>query len=88
MTKSHRKGMTPTKFILIVREPPNVSTREVIKISREFTEVTALSYGARAPVELVPTSKMTETYEVESDQATATCVAHASTCEQNVDCRI
>ena len=42
------------KFMLIVTEPPNVSTREVIKISREFTEVTALSYGARAPVELVP----------------------------------
>ena len=42
------------KFMLIVTETPNVSTRKVIKISREFTEVTALSYGARAPVELVP----------------------------------
>ena len=31
------------KFMLIVTEPPNVSTREIIKISREFTEVTALS---------------------------------------------
>ena len=41
-------------FMLIVTEPPNVSTREVIKISREFTEVTALSYGARAPIELIP----------------------------------
>ena len=41
------------KFIFIVTEPPNVSTREVINISREFTEVTALSYGARAPIELV-----------------------------------
>ena len=40
--------------MLIVTEPLNVSTREVINISREFTEVTALSYGARAPVELVP----------------------------------
>ena len=37
------------KFMLIVTEPPNVSTREVIKISREVTEETALSYGARAP---------------------------------------
>ena len=36
------------KIMLIVTEPPNVSTREVIKISREFAEGTALSYGARA----------------------------------------
>ena len=42
------------KFMLVVTEPPNVSTREVIKISRGFTGVTALSYGARAPIELVP----------------------------------
>ena len=41
------------KLILIVTEPPNVSTREVINVSREFTEVTALSYGARALFELV-----------------------------------
>ena len=41
------------KFMLIVTETPNVSTREVIHISREFTDVTALSYGARALVELV-----------------------------------
>ena len=41
------------KFMLVVTEPPNVSTREIIKISRELTEVTALSYGARAPIELV-----------------------------------
>ena len=42
------------KFMLVVTEPPNVSTREVIEISNEFTEVTALSYGARALIELVP----------------------------------
>ena len=42
------------KFMLIVTEPPNVSTRETIRISREFKEVTALSYGARAPIEWVP----------------------------------
>ena len=29
-------------------------TREITKISRKFTEVTALSYSARAPLELVP----------------------------------
>ena len=40
--------------MLIVTEPPNVSTREVIKISRVFAEVTALSYGARALIELEP----------------------------------
>ena len=42
------------KFMLIVTDPPNVSTREIIKISREFTEIMARSYGARAPLELVP----------------------------------
>ena len=42
------------KFMLIVTDPPNVSTREIINISREFTEITALSYGARALLELVP----------------------------------
>ena len=36
------------KFMFIVTDPPNVSTRKVINISREFTEITALSYGARA----------------------------------------
>ena len=42
------------QFMLIVTDPPNVSTREIINISREFTEITALSHGARAPVVLVP----------------------------------
>ena len=42
------------KFMLIVTDPPNMSTREIIKISREFAEITALSCGARAPLELVP----------------------------------
>ena len=74
------------KFMPIVTEPPSVSTSEVIEISSEFTEVTARSYGARTPIELVPASGMAETYEIESDQATATRVAYASTCEQNVDC--
>ena len=40
--------------MLIVADPSNVSTREVVNISREFTEVTALSNGAHAPIELVP----------------------------------
>ena len=31
------------KFMLIATEPPSVSTREITKISREFTEVTALN---------------------------------------------
>ena len=40
--------------LLTVTDPPTVSTREIIKISREFTEITDLSYGARAPLELIP----------------------------------
>ena len=74
------------KFMLIVTEPPNASTREVIKSSREFTEVAVLSNGARAPVELVPRQGWLK-HEIESDQATATCVAYASTREHNVDSR-
>ena len=49
----------------------------------EFTDLTALSYGARAPLELVPRPRWLKR-EVESDQAI--CVANASTREQNVDC--
>ena len=71
--------------MLIVTDPPNVSTREIINISREFTEITALSYGARAPLALVAASAMAETHEIESDQAT--CVANASMRKQNIDCR-
>ena len=36
------------------RDTPTRCPHEIIKISREFTEITALSYGARAPLELVP----------------------------------
>ena len=38
---------------MVLRDRPQ-STREIINISREFTEITALSYGARAPLELEP----------------------------------
>ena len=49
-----RDGPQSVKFMLIVADPPNVSTCENIKMSREFLEITAMSYGARAPLELVP----------------------------------
>ena len=75
------------KFILIVTEPPNVSTREVIKISREFTEATALSFGASAPVELVPRPGWLKNMKSNPTATATTCVACASTREQNVDCR-
>ena len=42
------------KFMPIVTDPPNVSTREIIKVSREFTDLTPLSHSARALLELVP----------------------------------
>ena len=40
--------------MIIVADPRNVSTREIIKVSRDATEATPLTYLARAPVELVP----------------------------------
>ena len=66
------------KFMLIVTEPPNVSTHEVIKISREFTEVTALSHGAHAPIELVPRQGWLKQMKSNPSKPTR---------EQNVDCR-
>ena len=49
-----REKPESVKFMLIVTDPPNVSTHEISKVSREFTEITPLSYSARAPLELVP----------------------------------
>ena len=71
------------KLMLIVPEPPNVSTREVIKISGEFTEVTALSYGARAPIELVPRQGWLKAMK---SRPTTFPVMPAPRREQNVDC--
>ena len=49
-----REKRASVKFMLSVTDPPNVSTRKIIKASRAFTEITPLSYSARAPLELVP----------------------------------
>ena len=71
-----RERPQSVKFMLIVTEPPDVSTREVINISREFTEVTAPSYGARAPSPIKPPSpvlptprRVNKTLIVESDDS-------------------
>ena len=42
------------RFMIIVTDTRNESTREIIKVSRNETEATPLSYLARAPIELVP----------------------------------
>ena len=38
-----REKPESAKFMLVVTDPPNVSTRAIIKVSREFTEKTPLS---------------------------------------------
>ena len=40
--------------MVIVTDPRNLSTCEVIKVSREKTEASPLTYLPRAPLELVP----------------------------------
>ena len=77
-----REKPESVKFMLIVTDPPNVSTREMIKVSREFTEITPLSLSPRAPLELV-LCRVVKASDIESDQGT--CAANAS--KQNVDCR-
>ena len=49
-----RERPQSVKFMVIVTDPRNVSTREIIKVSRDVTEATPLAYLARAPLELVP----------------------------------
>ena len=61
--------------MVIVTDPRNVSTRKIIKVSRDIAETTPLTYLARAPLELVPR------------QPIKPPVANASTREETVDCR-
>ena len=49
-----REKAESAKFVVIVTDPRNVSTREIIKVSRDITEATLLTHLARAPLELVP----------------------------------
>ena len=49
-----RERPQSVKFMVILTDPRNVSTREIIKVSRDVTEATPLTYLARAPLELVP----------------------------------
>ena len=49
-----REKPESAKFVVIVTDPRNVSTCEVIKVSRDITEATPLTHLARAPLELAP----------------------------------
>ena len=49
-----RERPQSVKFMVILTDPRNVSTREIIKVSRDVTEATPWTYLARAPLELVP----------------------------------
>ena len=48
-----REKPQSVRFMIIVTDPCNVSTREVIKVSREVTETTPLMCAAQAPLEMV-----------------------------------
>ena len=48
-----REKPQSVRFMIIVTDPCNVSTREVIKVSREVTEATPLMCAAQAPLEMV-----------------------------------
>ena len=47
------KQRQSVRFMIIVTDPLNVSTREVIKVSREVTEATPLICASQAPLEMV-----------------------------------
>ena len=49
-----REKLESVKFMVIVTDPRNVSSREIIKVSRDVTEALPLKCLARAPLELVP----------------------------------
>ena len=49
-----REKPESAKFMVIVTDTRNVSTREIIKASRDITETTPLTYLARAPLEVAP----------------------------------
>ena len=47
-----REKPQSVRFMIIVTDPCNVSTHEVIKVSREVTEATPLMCAAQAPLEM------------------------------------
>ena len=49
-----REKPESARFMIIVTDPRNESTREVIEGTCDVTEATPLSYLARAPIELAP----------------------------------
>ena len=65
------------RFIIIVTDPRNESTLEIIKVTRDVTEATPLSYQARAP-----TSWLDQASCIEADEVTG--VANATTTEEIV----
>ena len=49
-----REKQVSVKFMVIVTDPRNESTRESTKVSHDITGTTLLTYLARAPLQLVP----------------------------------
>ena len=81
-----REKPVSVKFMVVVTDPRNESTSEIIKVSHSITETTPLTHLVRAPLELVPRTCWSEhSVGIETDQAI--CVANASTREEAVDCR-
>ena len=50
-----REKPQSVRFMIVVPDPLNVSTREVITVSREVTEATPLICAAQAPLQMVLT---------------------------------
>ena len=53
-----REKPESVKFMVIVTDPRNLSTRVVIEVSRDITEASPWTYWAHAPLELVPLQPM------------------------------
>ena len=75
-----REKPQSVRFMIIVTDPCNVSTREVIKVSREVTEATPLMCAAQAP----NTSDVCGA-STSRDGIVETAQTNAPTCEETVD---
>ena len=68
-----REKHESVRFMIIVKDPRKESTREIIKVSRDVTEATPLSYSERAPIELVPRRGLVQASCIETDQDHLCC---------------
>ena len=79
----HYSASKSVRFMIIVTDPRNESTREIIKVSRDVTEAAPPSYFGARTHRAGTASWLVKTSCIETGQAT--CVANASARKGTVD---